>query len=124
MVFEIEKVSPRRSWFRNMTTITFGFIILLAAALAFAHGGKKHGSSFTPLQALQKGTELYDKLVVSGKLAESWETDLEEVKISDRQKDGQKEYIVSFERSGGDPSTVYIFFTSDGKYAGSNFTGD
>lgn len=100
-------------------------VILFAAGSAFAHGGKGHVvSAFTSLQALQKATELYDKLVASGKLVESWETDLQKVGISNRQKGRQWEYVVSFERSAGEPNTVYIFFTAEGEYAGSNFTGE
>ena len=98
--------------------------ILIVAGLVFAHGGKMHASSFTPLRALQKGTELFDQLVGSDKLAESWETDLTKVEISNRHEDDRKEYVVSFQRSVGDPSTVYIFFTAEGKYSGSNFTGE
>jgi len=103
--------------------VFFGLAILFAGGQVYGHGGKTHASSFTPLQALQKATELYDKLVVSGKLPESWETDLEKVDISNRQKGDQWEYVVSFERSAGEPNRVYIFFTAEGKYSGSNFTG-
>jgi len=111
-------------WFRNIAIAILGLAMLLSSAQVYGHGGKKHGSSFTPLQALQKATELYDKLVVSGKLPDSWETDLEKVDISNRQKGDQWEYVVSFERSAGEPNKVYIFFTAEGKYSGSNFTGE
>ena len=101
------------------------FAVLISAGQIFAHGGKKHANSFTALRALQKATELYDKLIADGKLFNSWETDLEKVDISVRQKEGHKEYVVSFQRSGlGAQNTVYIYFTADGKYAGSNFTGE
>ena len=114
--------------FRRSLLGTIGAAALLLTALlttgpAFSHGGKKHANSFTALQALQQGTDLYNKLVGSGKLGESWETDLANVEITNRQKDGQTEYVVSFQRTTGDPKTVYIFFTAEGKYAGSNFTG-
>ena len=33
------------------------------------------------------------------------------------------EYRVTFTRSEGVPSTVYIFFSEDGRYTGSNFDG-
>ena len=113
-----------RLWLKNLAIITFGFAILLATAKVYGHGGKTHGSSFSSLQALQKATELYDKLVVSGKLPESWETDLKKVDISNRKKGDQWEYVVSFERSSGEPNRVYIFFTADWGYSGSNFTGE
>jgi hypothetical protein len=118
------RIFTGRLWFRNVAMVTFGLAMLLATAQVYGHGGKTHGSSFTALQALQKATELYDKLVVSGKLSDSWETDLRKVNISNRQKGDQREYVVSFERSAGEPNTVYIFFTAEGKYSGSNFTGE
>jgi len=104
--------------------VILGLAILSASGQIYGHGGKKHSSSFTALQALQKATELYDKLVVSGKLPDSWETDLKKVDILNRQKGDQREYVVSFERSAGEPNTVYIFFTAEGEYSGSNFTGE
>jgi hypothetical protein len=96
---------------------------LLATSPGLGHGGKEHASAFTPLQALQEATKLYDKLVASGKLSENWETDLTIVEISNRQKGGLKEHVVSFQIKTGEPDKVYIFFSADGKYAGSNFTG-
>lgn len=117
-----------RMWPKGSFTGTIGAValiltILLATGSAFSHGGKKHTNSFTALKALQKATEMYDKLVDRGKLPESWETDLKKVDISNRPKGDQWEYVVSFERSAGEPNTVYIFFTAEGKYSGSNFTG-
>ncbi|MFZ7127825.1 MAG: DUF6488 family protein [Desulfobacterales bacterium] len=100
-------------------------IILFSSSMVFAHGGMTHAdNAFTPLQALQKATELFDRLVVSGKLDESWETDLKAAAIKIVEKNGNPEYRVAFERGGGEPSVVYIFFTLDGQYAGSNFEGE
>ena len=116
----------------NHRRICFGIAIvtlLIIGTLLFVtspglgHGGKEHASSFTALKALQKATELYDKLVASGKLSENWEIDLVKVDISNREKGGQKEHVVAFQRKTGEPDKVYIFFSADGKYAGSNFTG-
>ena len=118
-----------RIWLGRSLTGTIGaaaliLTILLATGPGFSHGGKEHANPFTALQALQKSTDLFSQLVGSGKLDESWETDLSNVGITNRQKGGNKEYVVSFQRSTGDPKTVYIFFTADGKYSGSNFTGE
>ena len=90
----------------------------------FGHGGKHAADEFTHLQALQKATELYDRLIGNGKLDQSWETTLIRVNVSNRQKGSEKEVVVSFERAEGEPQAVYIFFTANGKYAGSNFTGE
>jgi hypothetical protein len=115
------RVSLGRSFFGSIVAVVALFTIVSVAGSVFAHGGKKHANSFTALQALKKSTDLYNQLVGSGKLGESWETDLAN---TNRQKGGQTEYVVSFQRSTGDPKTVYIFFTADGKYSGSNFTGE
>jgi hypothetical protein len=107
---------------------TIGAIIMAAGIVmitvgAFGHGGK-HSGTFTRLQALQKATQLYDKLISNGKLNQSWETGLEKVTVSDGQKGEKKESVVEFHRGEGDPLVVYIFFDASGKYTGSNFTGE
>ena len=117
------QISLGRSCLGSIAAAVALFAILSVAGSVFAHGGKGHANSFTALQALQKSTDLFNQLVGSGKLGESWGTDLANVEITNRQKGGHTGYVVSFRRSTGDPKTVYIFFTADGKYAGSNFTG-
>ena len=99
------------------------FTLIIPAVAAFGHGGK-HSEAFTHLQALQKATQLYDKLINNGKLDQSWETALKKVTVSNRQKGDKKEIVVVFHRGEGDPSAVYIFFNAAGKYSGSNFTGE
>lgn len=106
------------------TLIIFLLIFHLSVPLASAHGPKGHGETeFTALQAAKKGIELYDKLVASGKIEESWETDLTNIEVFPRQSGGEKELVVKFSRSNGEPQSVYIFFTEKGEYNGSNFTG-
>lgn len=107
---------------RTLTISMALFAVVVTAALAFGHGGK-HSKEFTQLQALQKATKLYDQLISQSKLDQSWETGLQNVTISSREPEGRTEIVVSFQRQEGDPKAVYIFFNSDGKYAGSNFTG-
>ena len=108
----------------TMVPVFFGLLVLMAAVtIAHGHGGK-HADQFTHLQALQKGTQLYDQLISKGKLDESWEANLTNVSISMRNVASGEEIVVAFKRESGDPDTVFIFFKPDGKYAGSNFTGD
>jgi hypothetical protein len=112
---------------RNSIRISFFLLLILlfSAAVVFAHGGKAHDmGEFTHLAALKKATELYDKLIGSQKLDPAWETDLERVEVSHRQKGSDTEVVVAFHRAEGDPKTVFIFFTAKGEYAGSNFTGE
>ena len=107
----------------------FGFLIAIGLTGAFdlpahSHGGKTHkGEAFTSFQALEKATQLYDRLIESGKLPEEWETGLKKVTIDIRHSDTKREYVVRFERTEGEPRSVYFFFDQDGEYSGSNFTG-
>ena len=110
---------------RNIYILS-GLILILTfwtISTVYGHGGK-HAGQFTRLQALQKATMMYDQLVDKGKLDQVWETGLQNVTISNRKKSGKDEIVVSFTRSEGDPKAVYIFFNADGKYSGSNFTGE
>ena len=105
--------------------IAFVFIVFfISASLAFSHGGKHSPGEFTNLQALKKATELYDQLIGKGKLDQGWENNLSQVDVYKREKDSKKETVVSFQRTGGEPKTVYIFFDAGGNYAGSNFSGE
>jgi hypothetical protein len=108
--------------------VIFLIAIFTAVAIlvlpAFSHGPKGHGGmTFTPLQAAKKGIMLYDKLVAKGKLAEAWETELNDIKVIPRNNNNKEEFVVQFNRTNGDPRSVYIFFNEKGEYSGSNFTG-
>jgi hypothetical protein len=110
---------------RNVYIFSGLILILTFWTISTVHGhGGKHADQFTRLQALQKATMMYNQLINNGKLDQDWETGLKNVTISNRKKDGEDEIVVSFERSEGDPRAVYIFFNAEGKYAGSNFTGE
>ena len=94
--------------------------------LVLSHGGKSHGGTgFSSLQAVQKATQLYDKLITSGKLTEEWETELMSISINIRPDSaGKNEYIVRFKRADGELGSVYFFFDQIGNYSGSNFSGE
>jgi hypothetical protein len=102
-----------------------GFISIGIGTLsAYGHGGKTHGGEmFSAFQAVQKATQLYDRLIASGKLPEVWETELTLIYITIRKPTDKREYVIQFQRAGGDPDSVYFFFDQEGEYAGSNFTG-
>ena len=111
---------------RSMITIAVIVtgIIVTGAGIANSHGGKTHGGeSFSAFQAVQKATQLYDRLIVSGKLQEDWETGLSSIHVSVRGDETSRETVVQFKRTGGDPDSLYFFFDHRGEYAGSNFTG-
>ena len=108
-----------------IAVILVSLILMLFAATTSAHGPKGHGGqSFTALEAAKKGISLYDKLVAGGKLEESWETGLIEIKVIPRSTGNKKEFAVQFDRAQGDPRSVFIFFDEKGEYSGSNFTGE
>jgi hypothetical protein len=99
-------------------------IIFMIAASALSHGPKGHSEeAFTAFQAAKKGVTLYDKLLASGKLTESWETDLVNIEVSTRGARSKKEFVVKFIRSTSGPRAVFIFFSGNGEYIGSNFIG-
>jgi len=95
------------------------------AVPAYGHGGRMHdGETFSAFAALVKATRLYDRLIISGKLPVEWETGLKAVTIDTRKSGEKREYVVRFERDGGEPGSVYFFFDQHGEYSGSNFTGE
>ncbi|UCF91129.1 MAG: hypothetical protein JSW39_23090 [Desulfobacterales bacterium] len=121
----LRKNSSKRRLKTAFTGLVLVLAVLTAATAVYSHGGKQHGgNAFTHLQALQKATELYDGLIAKGKLDESWEIHLAQVAVANRQHNNQEEVVVAFHRNQGNPPAVFIFFTADGKYAGSNFTGE
>jgi hypothetical protein len=118
----------RKTRYSKILTITALFIAIglngVFTPLAQSHGGKTHGGeAFTAFQALEKAAQLYERLTASGKLTEEWETDLKRVTIDSRNSNEKREYVVQFEKSKGEPSSVYFFFDQEGNYSGSNFTG-
>jgi len=66
---------------------------------------------------------LCDRIIVSGKLPEIWETGLQPVSVQVRIVDGGRECIVRFDVDKESPHSVYFFFDRAGKYSGSNFKG-
>lgn len=106
------------------TLIVFLLAFYISVPLVSAHGPKGHGDAeFNALEAVKKGITLYDKLVASGKLNEPWETDLTNIEVFPQQNGKKSEIVVKFSRAKGEPQSVYIFFTENGDYSASNFTG-
>ena len=100
-------------------------LTIYAAVPALGHGGKSHGETeFTSFQAVQKASQLYDRLIAAGKLDGVWETGLSSIAVNTRQMNGKKEFVVKFTRSHGEPDSVFFFFDLKGEYTGSNFSGE
>ena len=99
-------------------------VVVTRTGIANSHGGKTHAAEpFSAFQAVQKATQLYDRLITSGKLTEDWETGLSSIHVSIRGADNDREYEVQFKRTDGEPDSVYFYFNRQGDYSGSNFTG-
>ena len=100
-------------------------LTLISVMPALGHGGKNHAQeTFSAFQAVQNATQLYARLLASGKLPEVWKFDLKTIKISTRTIVNKLEYIVQFETAKENPNSVYFFYGEDGAYSGSNFTGE
>lgn len=116
-----------RRHMRSMITVAVIVtgVIVAGAGIANSHGGKTHGEEpFSAFQAVQKATQLYDRLILSGKLPEDWETGLSSIHVSVRGAENSRETVVQFKRSAGDPDSVYFYFDRQGEYSGSNFSGE
>ncbi len=109
---------------KNISVLFAIFFSFFVAVFASAHGPKGHSrGDFTTFQAAKKGIGLYDRLLSSGKLEESWETDLATIEIYKKSSGAQKELVVKFSRLVSEPRSVFIFFSEKGDYKASNFTG-
>ena len=102
----------------------FVSLTVFLSGTAHSHGGKTHTDEpFSAFQAVQKAVALYDRLIVSKKLEEAWETDLTLIQVEIRGLENSREYVVQFKRATGDPDSVFFYFDRQGEYSGSNFTG-
>jgi hypothetical protein len=118
------KPSSRLGMSILVVALVVGYTFMVAHP-ARSHGGKTHTEDgITTFQAVQKATVLYDRLIASGKLPEIWETGLKAIIISTRNTGNSRETVVQFETIYENPSSVYFFFSQDGEYSGSNFSGE
>ena len=118
--------SGNRHLILNITMVVFIIFCfnLLVVDMARAHGGKTHQSEgITALEAVQTATGLFERLLEKGKLDDSWESGLVKIRVSHPTDTSGSNFAVSFHRRSGTPEAVYIFISTEGKYAGSNFTG-
>lgn len=115
---------PKRALLYSGCLLMALLLLLGFQRTANAHGGKAHTEKgIAAFEALQAAMNLYDRLLAHGKLDESWETGLVQVKITSPDPDGEGVYTIEFRRSSGDPESVYFFLSPAGEYVGSNFTG-
>lgn len=93
------------------------------------HGSGGHSHSHGPVSsevAVKKATEKVKSLVASGKIDKSW-ADVKAAGASQKTFGNETEWVVTFKNEKiSDPSrqTLYLFFTLDGRYIATNFTGN
>ena len=122
-------MNQKRRYHHKHTMVTIGLVVAVltftGVGESMGHGGKTHGDEpFSAFEAVQKALQLYNRLIVSNKLPEVWETGLASVHVTARETAKGRETLVQFKRSSGDPDSVYFYFNRQGEYSGSNFTGE
>ena len=87
-----------------------------------------HGHSHGPIssnKAISKATKKIQQLVAKGKLDKSW-GDIQATSAEKKQFGKKTEWVVSFKNeklADKEKQNLYIFFTLDGHYLATNFTG-
>jgi hypothetical protein len=121
-------MNQKRRYYDKHTMVTIGLVVAVlvfaGVGVSMGHGGKTHSDEpLSAFEAVQKAVQLYNRLIVSKKLPEVWETGLASVHVTARETAKGRETVVQFKRSSGDPDSVYFYFNRQGEYSGSNFTG-
>lgn len=110
------------------TSLVVLVLLFVQAALAgpgHEHSHDHHHGPITSEQAVKKATKHVQKLVDSGKIDASWSS-AHSKSVEEKSYGHGPEWVVTFEnKSIEDPEkqTLYVFYTIDGKYLASNFTG-
>lgn len=109
------------------------FVVILLfgqAALAGPGGGHSHdhGHASDPItseQAVKKASKHVQKLVKKGKIDASWSGVMAK-SVEEKTYGHGPEWVVAFQNKSievPEKQTLYIFYTINGKYLASNFTG-
>ena len=115
---------------RNISTVLLVSSLLLAAPV-MAGTGHDHGSSghsHGPASSeaiIKKAANQVKSLVERGKLDKSW-VGIKADGASQKTFSNESEWVVTFKNdkvSAPEKQTLYMFFTLDGSYIASNFTG-
>lgn len=115
---------------RNVSTVLLVSSLLFASPV-MAGAGHDHGSgghSHGPISSegvIQKATGKVKILVESGRLDKSW-ADSKALGASQKTFSNEVEWVVTFKNdkvSDTAKQTLYLFFTLDGNYIATNFTG-
>lgn len=116
---------------RNISTVLLVSSLLFASPV-MAGEGHDHGSgghSHGPISngsAINKATDKIKSLVKVGKLDKSW-ANIKAIGATKKTFGSEPEWVVTFKNekvSDATKQTLYVFFTLDGTYIATNYTGD
>ncbi|MBI5450563.1 MAG: hypothetical protein HY940_04315 [Gammaproteobacteria bacterium] len=115
---------------RNISTALLASYLLFVSPV-MAGAGHDHGSgghSHGPISSemvIKKAAERVKSMVESGKLDKSW-ADRKALGVIQETFSSEIEWVVTFKNdqvSDATKQTLYMFFTLDGSYIATNFTG-
>ncbi len=89
------------------------------------HSHNSHNGPITSNQVVEKATKHIQKLAKNGKIDASW-SGVASKSVEEKSYGHGPEWVVTFENmSIKDPErqTLYVFYTINGKYLASNYTG-
>jgi len=90
-----------------------------------SHGHEHHQGPITSEQAVNKATKHIQKLIEKGTLDASWSSVTSKT-VEEKSYGHGPEWVVTFENKAiedREKQTLYVFYTINGKYLASNFTG-
>ena len=103
----------------------FGHTALAGPGSGHSHGHEHHHGPITSEQDVIKATKHVQTLVKKGKIDASW-SGVTSNSVEEKSFGHGPEWVVTFENKAiNDPEkqTLYVFYTLNGKYLASNFTG-
>jgi len=103
-----------------VSSLLFASPVMAGAGHDHGSGGHSHGS-VSGSEVIKKATEKVKSLIGSGKLDKSWA----DVKADGASTRGD-EWVVTYKNDKASDTakrTLYLFFTLDGMYIATNFTG-
>ncbi|EKD89014.1 MAG: hypothetical protein ACD_34C00235G0002 [uncultured bacterium] len=107
-----------------VSSLLFTSPVMAGAGHDHGNGGHSHGPVSSEA-VTQKATVKVKSLVESGKLEKSW-ADSKALGANQKTFSNEVEWVVTFKNdkvSDATKQTLYLFFTLDGSYIATNFTG-
>jgi len=114
---------------RILSTALLLLSSLLFALPVMAGSGHDHSHSHGPIsgkEAINIATKTVQKLAKAGKIDSSWSS-TNAVRVEQKEFPKGPEWVVTFKNdkvSDSSKQTLYLFFSLDGNYIATNYTGD